>query len=326
LAVSALVLLLWDAAGNGYGWFVSDDETSMETKALDASPGLREALAKTEVFQKLKAAVPQGSIGGKTYYYVEGDLRLDEDQLLLYSRERAAQNERYKIAQLGGPSSGPLPGQLLADTLNGQILRWPLGSTLTYCVIKESFSDEEYNAVVANMKAAGDAWADACNIKFAHKAELDGIPNTDRSPPNGVLFYVKKTNPAGNVIAASFFPRSPRSQRKLVIMPFYFEPRMPMDRVGTLRHELGHILGFRHEHIRSEAPPVCSTGEPLADAIPLTAYDPRSVMHYFCPDGHVGTTQQAITDLDKAGALRIYPKPGGDESAAPDSAFKAISP
>jgi hypothetical protein len=68
------------------------------------------------------------------------------------------------------------------------------------------------------------------------------------------------------------------------------------------------VLGFRHEHISNSAPSSCPN-EPLADTIPVTPYDPKSVMHYFC-GGH-GTNILAITDLDRQGAQKIYgpPKP-----------------
>ena len=126
-------------------------------------------------------------------------------------------------------------------------------------MLKSTFTDDEYNTVVANLKAAGNAWAQTCNIKFEHKPSLDNSPDSDDGPPDGVLFSVKKTTPSDGVIASSFFPRSPASQRVLLVFPFYFQDDMPYDRVGTFRHELGHILCFRHEHIRSEAPPVCAT-------------------------------------------------------------------
>ena len=43
------------------------------------------------------------------------------------------------------------------------------------------------------------------------------------------------------------------------------------------RHELGHILGFRHEHIRSEANSSCDEGGAFRA---VTDYDQASVMHY----------------------------------------------
>ncbi|MFC1835754.1 hypothetical protein ACFL2Q_13650, partial [Thermodesulfobacteriota bacterium] len=67
-----------------------------------------------------------------------------------------------------------------------------------------------------------------------------------------------------------------------------------------------HVLGFRHEHIRSGARPGCP-GEDLWGTITFTDYDPKSVMHYFC--GGVGSTELAITQTDKAGAQQVYGAP-----------------
>jgi len=108
----------------------------------------------------------------------------------------------------------------------------------------------------------------------------------------------------GSVIASSFFPSDPPDRRHLLIDPTYFTTSF--DKVGVFRHELGHVLGFRHEHIRNEAPPVCPN-EPLWDTQVLSAYDPKSVMHYFC--GGVGSHDLSITDLDRKGARMVYGPP-----------------
>lgn len=39
----------------------------------------------------------------------------------------------------------------------------------------------------------------------------------------------------------------------------------------------------------------------------LTAYDPKSVMHYFC--GDVGSRSLAITDVDRVGSQLVYGPP-----------------
>ena len=69
-----------------------------------------------------------------------------------------------------------------------------------------------------------------------------------------------------------------------------------------LRHELGHTLGFRHEHTRPEA------GTCFEDTSwrALTAYDSASVMHYPQCNG----TQKGdlvLTSLDNQGASSLYP-------------------
>jgi hypothetical protein len=109
----------------------------------------------------------------------------------------------------------------------------------------------------------------------------------------------------GHYIAVAFLPYHPPSRRTIFIGPSFFSPNLGLNQVGVLRHELGHVLGFRHEHIRSGAPPVCPD-EPLDHIIDLTKYDPRSVMHYFC--GNVGSSE-TITELDRQGARLVYGPP-----------------
>jgi hypothetical protein len=245
LTLSVLWAATFGVIGGREAWAQRDEKT-FEAKALEANPDLRKNLEKSDVYKKLKAAFPQVKLGGKPYYIAEDDLRLDDDQLLFYARDRERQNDKWEQAKQGGPSPDGAPvGRLLADAdSRGNILRWPLGSTLSYCVLKSTFSDDEYATVVTNMKAAGDAWEKVCNIKFAHNPSLDDTPDDDGGPPDGVLFCVKKTEPSGGVIASSFFPRSPKSNRVLLVFPFYFQADMPYNRVGTFRHELGHILCF----------------------------------------------------------------------------------
>ena len=113
------------------------------------------------------------------------------------------------------------------------------------------------------------------------------------------MFVVREFDADGKFIASAFFPNDPVERRRADIDPSYYTTSF--DKVGVLRHELGHVLGFRHEHIRNEAPPVCPN-EPLWDTKVLTKYDPKSVMHYFC--GGVGSNALKISELDRKGARR----------------------
>jgi hypothetical protein len=122
-----------------------------------------------------------------------------------------------------------------------------------------------------------------------------------------VVFPVRFINANGAFIASSFFPTDIQSRWRMLIDPSYFATTF--DHVGVLRHELGHVLGFRHEHTRPDAPPVCPD-EPLGDTINLGAYDPRSVMHYFC--GGVGSRSLEITEVDRAGSQLVYGPPLAD--------------
>jgi hypothetical protein len=146
-------------------------------------------------------------------------------------------------------------------------------------------------------------WEKTCGVRFVYASELD---DSNLLRPERALFVVREFNATGQFIAAAFFPNDPVNRRRVLIDPSFYDPDLGFDRVGVLRHELGHVLGFRHEQIRPEAPPTCPD-EDIYDTFNLGDYDPHSVMHYFC--GGVGSRTLAITELDKAGAQRVYGLP-----------------
>src|SRR5262249_39971385 len=91
----------------------------------------------------------------------------------------------------------------------------------------------------------------------------------------------------------------------------------PLTLAGILRHELGHILGFRHEHIRPEAGAVNCPHEDDSWHI-LTEYDPASVMHY--PQGNgTNTGDLNLTTVDQRGVHVVYPRLRGDNILWRDS-------
>ena len=206
--------------------------------------------------------------------------------------------------------------------VDGKIVRCGPGSTVKYCVLKSTFGAQEFPLVVANMDAATKNWMQTCGVKFQYVPALDDSPAT--SVPQGVTFAVAKVDLPGSTIAQSFFP--PDVPSSAADRPGLFWSGLGFDKVGVLRHELGHVLGYRHEHIRSEAPPSCQ-GEPVGEVFEATNYDPRSVMHYFC--GGVGSPQLAITALDRQGSQLVYGGPGGVNPPVPangDTRFRNFNP
>ncbi len=261
--------------------------------------------ATQSLFERLRAGAKQIVVDGVTFWRVEGDSLLDEEQLRQYAQSvEALQRARAEAREAGMPLVAMT--ELAAGTEGGRIIRWAPGLELSYAVLRKTFKvggEAGYDLAVDSTRKATADWEKTCGVKFAHRSDLDA---SDQMRPEGVVFVVREHDAGGDFIAAAFFPDDPANRRRVLIDPSFYAPKLGFDRVGVLRHELGHVLGFRHEQIRSEAPAGCPD-EDTFGTINLGAYDPRSVMHYFC--GGVGSKTLAITEQDKVGAQKVYGPP-----------------
>jgi hypothetical protein len=232
---------------------------------------------------------------------VEGDIGLSEAGVLTYAARRIEIAE----AVLADPEAEKQG--LLGIERDGRILRWSPGKKLTYAVWRPSFdTDAEYQAVVAGMASATSEWQALCGITFEHVLAKD----TDQNLSFGdVSFPVLRQQGGGTVIAMAFFPDSPLNERIVWVFDGFFAANPTFDPIGVMRHELGHSMGFRHEHIRPEAPDFFDP-ESTEHVVELTDYDPKSVMHYLGPG--VGDPKLQFTDQDRAGAQLLY---GGPHTA-----------
>jgi len=251
-------------------------------------------------------------VEGEVLTVVEGDLLLDIDQKDLWQEALAVREAQFQAstrfqqsgfgeAAITGPVTSSVSA-LVGIVQSGRLVRWSPGTVLTYCVLSNTFPRAEwYEEVVTNMQLATEAWAETCGVTFEYVPSLDSSASMRLT---GVIFPVRYIGAGGAFIASSFFPNDLASRRRVLIDPSYFTTTF--DHVGVLRHELGHVIGFRHEHIRSGAPPICPH-EDTTGTINLTAYDPQSVMHYFC--GGVGSRRLEITQIDRIGAQQLYGPP-----------------
>ncbi len=171
---------------------------------------------------------------------------------------------------------------------------------LTYC-ISTTFGSN-HGAVVSAMAASSAAWAAAANVKFVYASAQDS--NCTASNTN-VVFDVGPVNVNGQYLARAFFPANARSSRNVLIDNTAFATSGLPDLTGILRHELGHTLGFRHEHTRPESG-TCFEDNNWRS---LTTYDSSSVMHYPQCNG-AGDWSLSLTSKDITGAVAVYGNPG----------------
>ena len=281
---------------------------TLAAQTFEETPQLREQAQETPKLEELRSSARKVTLepGGPEYYVLEGDLVYDDDELELYALQQDVRAKAKEVGLTPAADSGR-DAALVVVAPGGKVVRWRPGKVLTYTVLRESFPTQaNYDLVVESVQKATQAWMDTCGIMFEHRSEFDAHTNVSASPDeidSSLVFTVRYIDASGQFIAAAFFPTYPPARRRVLIDPSFFADDLTFNREGVLRHELGHTLGFRHEHIRSEAPAACPD-EPAYDTLNLTDYDPQSVMHYFC--GAVGSRELAITELDRLGAQKVY--------------------
>jgi len=203
--------------------------------------------------------------------------------------------------------TGTISQELIVNLANGQQDKWANPTAVTYCISKKSFGSK-YNEIVATVEGALQDWMNTgANVLYTHVVAEDGSCTSRNTK---VTFNVRQDR-STQYYAKAFFPSYPRNSREVVISSISYNPANlgPWTLRGILRHELGHTLGFRHEHIRPEnlnRQSTCSTEN--TTWAPLTEYDSASVMHY-PHNGCAGTNtgDLAITALDAQGANVLYP-------------------
>ncbi|MDQ0614262.1 hypothetical protein QF046_001903 [Microbacterium sp. W4I4] len=224
-----------------------------------------------------------------TYRDIDGGYVVNGDELI------SGQGELHTFYdQLLGSDS--LNEGLIVNTVGGVDDRWSDAQVgnLTYCVSTKFGT--RHDDIVAAMTSGAALWESASSkIDFVYVSSADGSCTTRNK---SVLFSVEPVN-TSQYIARAFFPSTPDRQMNVLVDDSIWSSGS-WTPTNILGHELGHTLGFRHEHTRPES------GTCFEDNNwrPLTAYDSSSIMHY--PQCNGSSDDLSMTSTDRAGVVALY--------------------
>jgi hypothetical protein len=212
-------------------------------------------------FEEWRESLPRNSLG---LYMVEGDMQVPESELPRF----------YKSIY---QSEGAL--LLTFDSSNVPIV-WPAPtrSNLTYCVSNTWGAEKPalINAISWGMQQWQSATHNAVQFRYVPAQDANCVPNN-----SNVVFHIMVNNgpecaSSGN---CSFYPNWAPASRNL-----YFAKGFTGDSTfhqnGYAAHELGHMLGFGHEHSWTNGTSFQCGNQFTSPFFALTRFDVNSIMLY----------------------------------------------
>lgn len=235
--------------------------------------------------------------GDTDAFLVEGDIVVDEAELFEYYLDTLGEDDAA-VARAQGALIANDPSSVGNYDRRG-------GATIDYCYddgwgrAQDGYTAPQLAMVMANVDRAARMWNGVADIHFRHRRDLDGSGCNNGLRWSGEIEFWVTHHSGPN--ASGAFPSAVHDAQMLKVPPGGIPTNLAL-------HELGHILGFRHEHERGEAAPrYC---DDLTSYHALTEFDPQSVMMYAdCTVGSAILGTIPPSRLDGIGARRAYGNP-----------------
>ncbi len=178
----------------------------------------------------------------------------------------------------------------------GSIRLWESGSTINWIARSDGYPSDQHamHAAVAMARAA-QQWNEAMDgrVRFQYVTNFDDA-----------AFQLEYGGDRGLVLASAFFPDQWQNALNTVfVYQLQFNPLQRATMYNTMLHELGHVLGLRHEHSHSGIPPFTPAEDTRGgyQSILYGEHNPRSVMAYYqgqtIQDSDVESIRLAYDDL-----------------------------
>ncbi|MCI9888583.1 peptidase M16 [Micrococcales bacterium 31B] len=273
---------------------VGSSTTANAAAAADPAPIVEVTTATIPTWDEFRSGVHQDADGvfvvsGDEPIHGEAELRAFYDQLV----KQAGGGTLKSSHDHGDEGHVDL---LLRKTSDGQAAKWnaTTARNLTYC-ISDDFGPLKQQMIDAMEEGAAPWEAASSGVDFRYLPEEDA--NCTASNDN-VLFPVMPMPESGGTLARAFFPDDADRYRTVVVAPAAFESRWPL--ANIMGHELGHTLGFRHEHAHPDSGTCFETG----NWYQLTPYDSDSIMHY--PQCNGTSDVPSFSYYDGVGTRAVY--------------------